>query len=56
MQQILRENLKILIMNCIYKTNKYKMSLLIIIDVICLNTFFFVVFYFIKDEIFDNYC
>ncbi len=56
MQQLLRDNSKILIIDCIYKTNKYKMLLLIIIEVTCLNISFFVVFCFIKDKNFGNYC
>ena len=42
-------------MNCIYKINRYKMSLLIIIEVIALNIFFFVKFYFMKVEKTTNY-
>jgi len=56
MQRLLHNYLEILIINCIYKTNKYKMFLLIIIEVTCLNIFFFVVFYFIKSKNFNNYC
>jgi len=41
---------KIIPINCIYKTNRYKMSLLIIIEVIVLNIMFYVAFYFIKDK------
>jgi len=43
-------------MDCTYKTNKYKMSLLIIIGVTCLNTSFFVAFCFMKGENFGDYC
>jgi len=46
---------EIILMNCIYKTNKYKMSLLIIIKVIVLNITFYVAFYFIKDENYSDY-
>ena len=42
-------------MNYIYKINKYKMSLLIIIEVTCLNISFFVAFYFMKNESFSDY-
>ncbi len=42
-------------MNCIYKTNKYKMSLFIIIKVTCLNISFFVAFCFMKGESFSDY-
>lgn len=48
-------NSKILIMNCIYKINHYKMLLLIIIKVIALNIFFFVEFCFITVEKTVNY-
>ncbi len=43
---MLKRNSEILIMNCIYKINRYKMLLLIIIEIIALNIFFFVNFYF----------
>ena len=55
MQKLLIENLEVLIMNCIYKTNRYKMPLLIIIDVTNLNIFFYVDFCFMKDERFNDY-
>jgi len=42
-------------MDCIYKTNKYKMSLLIIIEIIALNTTFYVVFCFMKGENYSDY-
>ncbi len=48
-------NSEILIMNCIYKINCYKMSLLIIIEVIALNIFFFVEFCFMTVEKTANY-
>jgi len=48
-------NSKILIMNCIYKINHYKMLLLIIIKVITLNIFFFVEFCFMTVEKTANY-
>lgn len=56
MQQVLRENPEVLIMDCTYKTNKYKMPLLIIIGVTCINTSFFVAFCFMKGETFGDYC
>ncbi len=46
---------KIILINCIYKTNRYKMSLLIIIEIIVLNTTFYVAFYFIKDKNYSDY-
>jgi len=48
-------NSEILIMNCIYKINCYKMSLLIIIEVIALNIFFFVEFCFMTVKKTANY-
>ncbi len=55
MQKLLHENFKILIMNCIYKINKYKMLLLIIIEIMSLNIFYYIIFCFIKDESFNDY-
>ncbi len=52
---MLKHNSEILIMNCIYKINHYKMLLLIIIEIIVLNIFFFVEFCFIKVEKTANY-
>jgi len=46
---------KIILINCIYKTNKYKISLLIIIKIIVLNITFYVAFCFIKGENYSNY-
>jgi len=42
-------------MNSIYKTNCYKLSLLIISEVIALNISFYIAFDFILHEIVDNY-
>ena len=50
MQKLLRENHEILLINCIYKINKYKMLLLIIIEVISLNIIFYVNFCFMKEK------
>lgn len=55
MQKLLCLNIKILIMNCIYKTNKYKISLLIIIEVIVLNIIFYVDFCFMKKKSYSDY-
>jgi len=55
MQKLLCLNMKILTMNCIYKTNKYKMSLFIIIEIIVLNIIFYVVFCFMKSENYNDY-
>lgn len=55
MQKLLHENFKISIMNCIYKINKYKMLLLIIINITSLNIFYYVIFCFMKDKSFNDY-
>ena len=55
MQKLLRENHEFLLINCTYKINKYKMSLLIIIKIISLNIIFYVNFDFMKKEYYNNY-
>ncbi len=55
MLEILCKNLKILIINCIYKTNKYKILLLIICEIIFLDTTFIVDFVFLDKEIKNYY-
>ena len=55
MQLLLIKYYKMLIINCIYKINKYKILLLIIIEIIFSNIIFYVEFCFIKNEIFENY-
>ncbi len=55
LQKMLVDYYKIILMNCIYKTNKYKMLLLIIIKVIVLNIIFYVAFCFMKDENYNDY-
>ena len=55
MQKLLRENHEILLMNCTYKINKYKMPLLIIIEIIVLNIIFYVDFCFMKGERYNDY-
>ena len=47
MIEILYKNCKILIINCIYKTNKYKISLLTIIEYIVINFTFIINFIFL---------
>ena len=54
-QELLRHHLEISIMNVIYKMNRYKISLLIIIDVICLSITFYVAFCFMKKKNYNNY-
>ena len=44
-------NYEIFIMNCIYKINKYKLFLLVIVDHICINITFYADLYFLFDEI-----
>jgi len=55
MLEILCKNPKVLIMNCTYKTNKYKMPLLTICEVTALGTTFIVGFAFIEKENKDYY-
>ncbi len=52
---MLKRNNEIFIMNCIYKINRYKMLLLIIIKIIVLNIFFFVNFYFMTAKKISDY-
>ncbi len=54
-KKLLKTNLKILIMNFIYKINRYKLLLLIIFEVIALNISFYIVFDFILHEIADDF-
>ena len=49
-QKMLKLNPEILIMNCTYKTNIYKMSLLIITKQTAINTTFYVTFVFLSQE------
>jgi len=55
MQKLLRLNMEILIINCTYKTNRYKMPLLIITRVTILNATFYVAFCFMKDKSYSDY-
>ena len=55
MQQIFNENLKMLIINYIYKINKYKMFLFIIVDNTNMNIIFYIEFCFIKRKHFIDY-
>lgn len=54
-QKLLAEYYEVLIMDCTYKTNKYKMPLLIITGVTSSNTTFYVAFCFMKGETFEDY-
>ena len=52
---MLVQNFKIFIINCIYKINKYKILLLIIIGVINLNISFYINFYFLNNKYIENF-
>ncbi len=55
MQKLLCLNIKILIINYIYKINKYKIFLLIIVEIIILNIIFYIIFCFIREKNYNNY-
>ena len=55
MQQMLARNPDVLILDCTYKTNRYKMSLLVITEVTNLNTSFYADFCFLRSENIENY-
>ena len=55
MQKFFHENHEVLLLNYIYKINKFKMLLLIIIEIIFLNIIFYVDLCFIKKECYNNY-
>ena len=54
-QKILKYNHEVLLIDAIYKTNKYKMPLIIISGVTSLNTSYYVVFAFVSKETFKIY-
>jgi len=54
-QKLLCEYYEVILMDCTYKTNRYKMPLLIIIGVTALNTTFYVAFCFMKGENYSDY-
>ncbi len=54
-QKTLQSNHEVLMMNCIYKTNRYRMSLFVIIDQTKLNIIFYVAFVFMTHEYLSNY-
>ncbi len=54
-QKLLKLNYKVLLMDCIYKTNVYKMPLCIITRVTPLNTTYYVPFVFLSAETVDDY-
>jgi hypothetical protein len=53
--ELLKNNWKILLMNCIYKINKYKFSIFIIVYHIFLSIIFYVDFAFLTKKIKKNY-
>ncbi len=53
--ELLKNNWEVLLMNCIYKINKYKLSLLVIVDHIFLSITFYVDFAFLTKETEKNY-
>lgn len=54
-QKMLIDYYEVILMNCIYKTNRYKMLLLIIIEVTALNITFYTTFCFMKGENYTDY-
>ena len=54
-QQILSVNHEVLLMNCTYKTNKYRLPLLVICGVTAINTTFYVAFCFLSSEYTEDY-
>ena len=54
-QELLKINYKVLILDATYKTNRYKLSLLIITGVTTLNTLFYVGFAFMSGENTEDY-
>jgi hypothetical protein len=54
-QKILQSNSKVLIMNCIYKTNRYRMSFFVITDQTTINIIFYVAFVFMCQKKLKTY-
>ncbi len=54
-QKILKYNYKILLIDIIYKTNKYKIPLIIINEVTLFNTSYYVSFTFVSKETYKIY-
>ena len=48
-------NDEIIFLNCIYKINRYKISLYVMIDITCLNIFFYFDIYLLQNEKLKNY-
>ncbi len=53
--KLLKNNWKVLLMNCTYKINQYKLSLLVIVDHISLSIIFYVDFAFLTRETKKNF-
>ncbi len=53
--QILQNFLKVLVIGCIYKTNRFRMPLLVIVEATSLHQTFHVGFAFLKMKIVDDY-
>ncbi len=53
--KLLKNNWEVLLMNCIYKINRYKLLLLVIVDHISLSTIFYVDFAFLTRETEKNF-
>ena len=54
-QTMLKSNYEVLLMDCTYKTNKYRLPLLIVCGVTALNTTFYIAFCFLISEHTDDY-
>ncbi len=54
-QKILKYNYEVLLIDAIYKTNKYKMPLIIISGVMPLNTGYYIAFAFVSKETYEVY-
>ncbi len=54
-QKILKYNYEVLLIDVTYKTNKYKILLIIISRVMPLNTSYYIAFTFISKEIYEIY-
>jgi len=54
-EKLLKLNHEIFIMNCIYKINRYRISLLVIMKVMILNMSFYIIFIFQLQKITEDY-
>ncbi len=54
-EELLKVNPEVLIMDCTYKTNRYKLPLLVISEVTALNTSFYIAFAFMLHETAEDY-